>query len=198
MSSLIQHDIKLIAGLGNPGPDYSGTRHNVGQWFVEALARRCSAQFKPESKYKAQVALVHVAGQEVRLMIPTTYMNESGQAISALANFFKIKPEEILIVHDELDLAPGIARLKSGGGHGGHNGLRDSISRLGNNNNFLRLRLGIGHPGDKNKVTPYVLKNPNADDRILIEQSIDQALDVIEQVISGNLQAAMTALHTEK
>lgn len=198
MSSVIQHDIKLIAGLGNPGPDYSGTRHNVGQWFVEALARRFSAQLKLESKYKAQVALVRIAGKEVRLMMPTTYMNESGQAISSLANFFKIKPEEILIVHDELDLAPGIARLKSGGGHGGHNGLRDSISRLGNNNKFLRLRLGIGHPGDKNKVTPYVLKNPNVDDRILIEQSIEWAIDVLEQVISGNLQAAMTALHTKK
>jgi PTH1 family peptidyl-tRNA hydrolase len=191
------NQVKLIVGLGNPGPDYSETRHNVGQWFVEQLAQRQTSNFKLESKYKAQIAKTQIAGKEVRLIIPTTYMNESGQAIAAVANFFKIKPEEILIVHDELDLDPGQARLKQGGGHGGHNGLRDSISCLGNNKNFLRLRLGIGHPGDKNKVTSYVLKKPSAEDRIQIENSIDKALDQIEGVIEGDLQNTMTRLHTE-
>lgn len=191
-------EIKLIVGLGNPGPDYAETRHNVGQWFVEQLAKRCSAQFKLETKYKAQIAKTFIANREVRLVIPNTYMNESGQAIAPLANFFKIKAEEILIVHDELDLLPGVARLKQGGGHGGHNGLRDSINKLSNNNNFLRLRIGIGHPGDKSKVTGYVLKKPDAQDRVLIENSIDAALSVIEKVVEGDLQNAMTQLHTEK
>ncbi len=192
------NEIKLIVGLGNPGPDYSETRHNVGQWFVAELAKRYSAQFKLETKYKAQIAKISIANREVRLVIPTTYMNESGQAIAPLANFFKIKAEEILIVHDELDLSPGVIKLKQGGGHGGHNGLRDAINKLGNNKNFLRLRIGIGHPGDKNKVTGFVLKKPDAQDRQLIEDSINDAVSVIEKVVEGDLQNAMTQLHTEK
>jgi PTH1 family peptidyl-tRNA hydrolase len=197
MSTDQSNDIQLIVGLGNPGPDYSATRHNVGQWFLESLAKQNSANFKVESKYKAQVAKVFIAGKEVRLVIPTTYMNESGQAIAPIANFFKILPQQILVVHDELDLPPGTVRLKKGGGHGGHNGLRDTISKLGNNKEFMRLRIGVGHPGDKSKVTSYVLKKPSADDLISIENSIDKALSVIEKVISGELQAAMTELHTE-
>lgn len=191
------NDIKLIVGLGNPGSDYQATRHNVGHWFVEQLAQRYSAPFKVESKYKARVAKADIAGKELRLMIPTTYMNESGHAIAPFANFFKIAPEQILIVHDELDLEPGTVRLKQGGGHGGHNGLRDSIACLANNKNFLRLRIGIGHPGDKSKVTNYVLKKPSADECISIERSIDNALDVIEKVVQGDLQNAMTQLHTQ-
>lgn len=190
--------IQLIVGLGNPGPDYYATRHNVGQWFVEALAARYQGQFKLESKYKAQVAKVTIAGQEIRLLIPTTYMNESGAAVAPLANFFKIPPEEILVIHDELDLDPGVARLKQGGGHGGHNGLRDIISKLANNKNFMRLRIAIGHPGDKNKVSSYVLKKPSPDDKIEINNSIDRALDVIESVVTGKHQEAMTSLHTQQ
>lgn len=190
-------DIQLIVGLGNPGPDYSTTRHNVGQWFVEALAKQNSAVFKVESKYKAHIAKIKIAGKEVALLIPTTYMNESGQAISLYANFFKILPEQILIVHDELDLPAGVARLKQGGGHGGHNGLRDTISKLANNKEFMRLRIGIGHPGDKNKVTSYVLKKPSTDEKIAIDNSIDKALSIIDKVIVGEMQSAMTLLHTE-
>lgn len=195
--SNLSNDIQLIVGLGNPGPDYSATRHNVGQWFVEALAQQKSSSFKVESKYKAKVAKFNFAGKEIVLLIPTTYMNESGQAISLYANFFKIAPEHMLIVHDELDLPPGVARLKQGGGHGGHNGLRDTIDKLANNKEFMRLRIGIGHPGDKNKVTSYVLKKPSVDEKISIDNSIDKALGVIEKVITGELQNAMTLLHTE-
>ncbi len=197
MSKVQSNDIQLIVGLGNPGPDYSQTRHNVGQWYVEQLARRYSANFKLETKYKAQVAKARISGREIRLVLPTVYMNESGQSIAPLANFFKIKPEQILIAHDELDLAPGIARLKQGGGHGGHNGLRDTISRLGNSKEFTRLRIGIGHPGDKNKVSGYVLKKPSGDDQILIDRSIDDALDITEQVLEGDVQNAMKTLHTQ-
>jgi len=193
----MSQDIQIIVGLGNPGSEYADTRHNAGQWFVEQLARRYNAPFKLETKYKAQVAKASIAGKEVRLLIPSTYMNESGQAVAALANFFKVKPEQILVAHDELDLEPGVVRLKQGGGHGGHNGLRDIISRLGNNKNFMRLRLGIGHPGDKNKVTGYVLKKPGSEDRTLIDNSIDDALGVMEQVMAGEIQNAMTSLHTK-
>ena len=195
--SNLTHDIQLIVGLGNPGPDYSGTRHNVGQWFVEALSQQKASPFKVESKYKAKISKIKLAGKEIVLLIPTTYMNESGQAISLYANFFKIAAEQILVVHDELDLPPGVARLKQGGGHGGHNGLRDTIAKLSNNKEFMRLRIGIGHPGDKNKVTSYVLKKPSVDEKISIQNSIDKALDVIEKVIAGELQSAMTLLHTE-
>lgn len=195
--SNLTNDIQLIVGLGNPGPDYAATRHNVGQWFVEALAKQQSTFFKSETKYKAQLAKIKLAGKDVVLLIPSTYMNESGQAISLYANFFKITPEQILVVHDELDLPPGVSRLKQGGGHGGHNGLRDTINKLANNKEFMRLRIGIGHPGDKNKVTSYVLKNPSVDEKISIDNSIDKALGVIEKVIAGDLQNAMTQLHTE-
>jgi PTH1 family peptidyl-tRNA hydrolase len=190
-------DIQMIVGLGNPGSEYQDTRHNVGQWFVQQLASQHSAKFKLESRYKAQLAKVVIANKEVRLVLPTTYMNESGQSIAPIANFFKLVPEQILVVHDELDLEPGVARLKQGGGHGGHNGLRDTISRLGNSKEFMRLRIGIGHPGDKNKVTTYVLKSPSAEEKIAIQNSIDAALNVIEKVIAGEIQNAMTALHTQ-
>lgn len=197
MSATQTTDIQMIVGLGNPGPEYQLTRHNVGQWFVQRLASQYSATFKLESKYKAQLAKIMIANKEVRLVLPTTYMNESGQAIAPIANFFKLAPEQILVVHDELDLEPGIARLKQGGGHGGHNGLRDTISRLGNNKEFMRLRIGIGHPGDKNKVSNYVLKNPATEEKISIENSIDNALAVIEKILSGDVQNAMTLLHTQ-
>ena len=197
MSTVQTTDIQMIVGLGNPGPEYQATRHNVGQWFVQRLASQYSAKFKFESKYKAHIAKMVIANKEVRLVLPTTFMNESGQAIAPIANFFKLTPEQILIVHDELDLEPGIARLKQGGGHGGHNGLRDTISKLGNNKEFMRLRIGIGHPGDKNKVTGFVLKNPTAEEKIAIENSIDNALSVMEKVIRGELQNAMTLLHTQ-
>ena len=149
--------IQLIVGLGNPGPEYEQTRHNAGALFVERIASAQRVSLTADKKYFGLTAKFSHQGNDVRLLIPTTYMNRSGQAVAALANFFRIKPEAILVAHDELDLPPGVAKLKRGGGHGGHNGLRDIIAQLGNQNDFHRLRLGIGHPGDAKLVSNFVL-----------------------------------------
>ena len=189
--------VDLIVGLGNPGSEYEQTRHNVGFWFLDALARQQNVSFKPEKKFHGEVARFKHQGNDVWLLKPQTYMNLSGQAVQALANFYKIKPENILVVHDELDLSVDTARLKKGGGHGGHNGLRDIAGKMGGNN-FLRLRIGIGHPGDKSKVTNHVLKKASTDDQISIERNIERALNVLPLVIEGELQKAMNELHTDK
>ena len=149
--------IRLIVGLANPGAQYADTRHNAGAWFVTRLADQLGAKLSPDSKSFGLIARVSHQGEDVRLLIPTTFMNRSGQAIAAVAGFYKIAPAEILIAHDELDLSPGQIRLKTGGGHGGHNGLRDAIASLGNQNGFHRLRVGIGHPGDSSLVSGFVL-----------------------------------------
>ena len=187
--------VQLIVGLGNPGPEYEHTRHNAGFWFLDAL--NPSAPFRAEKKFHGEVARLHVDGQEVWLLKPDTFMNRSGQAVLALAQFYKIGLEHILVVHDDLDLPPGVARLKQGGGHGGHNGLRDIISRLGGNG-FLRLRLGIGHPGDKRKVHNHVLKKASSDDKIEIERAIERARAVLPMVVEGELQKAMNRLHSQQ
>ena len=187
--------VQLIVGLGNPGNEYEQTRHNAGFWFVDAVARQYYASFKSEKKFHGDVARITIDGQEVWLLKPDTFMNRSGQAIQALSSFYKIKLENILVAHDELDLDPGVARLKKDGGHGGHNGLRDTVEKMGGKN-FLRLRIGIGHPGDKNKVSGYVLKKASSDDQIDIERSIEQALKVLPQVVDGDLAKAMNELHT--
>ena len=150
--------IQLIVGLGNPGREYENTRHNAGAIFIAQLANTCRASWQEEKKFSGLTTQVNLNNQPVRLLLPLTYMNRSGQSVGAIANFYKIAPESILVVHDELDLAPGTARLKLGGGHGGHNGLRDIISALGNQNTFTRLRIGIGHPGNAKMVADYVLK----------------------------------------
>lgn len=188
--------IKLIVGLANPGSEYAATRHNAGEWFVEALLSGTSDPLKPESKFFASLSQTTLDAHPIRIMVPTTYMNESGKAIAAVCNFYKVEPQEILVAHDELDLPPGTVRLKQGGGHGGHNGLRHIIQALGTPN-FYRLRIGIGHPGNKNQVTNYVLKKPSTDDKNLIDDAITQALHVIPTVLAGDMQKAMTALHTE-
>jgi len=188
--------IELLVGLGNPGPEYAGTRHNAGFWFVDEVARVHGGSFKREKKFHGEVARVRLAGQDVWLLKPDTFMNNSGQAVAALAGFYKIAPEHILVAHDDLDLPVGVARLKQGGGHGGNNGLRDIISRLGNNRNFARLRLGIAHPGESRKVTAHVLGKPSAEDRRAIEDAIDRAMDVLPLVIEGDMQAAMNRLHS--
>ncbi len=189
--------VSLIVGLGNPGSEYEKTRHNAGFWFLDELARQHNTSFKSEKKFHGEVARYKQAGEDVWLLKPMTYMNLSGQAVQALAKFYKIKLEEILVVHDELDLSVDTARLKKGGGHGGHNGLRDIASKMGGNN-FLRLRIGIGHPGDKSKVTNHVLKKASTDDQISIERSIERALNVLPLVIEGEVQKAMNELHTDK
>jgi len=188
--------VELIVGLGNPGAEYEDTRHNAGFWFVDALARQQHVSFKSEKKFHGEVAKFSHAGQDVWLLKPETFMNLSGQSVQALARFFKINVENILVVHDDLDLPPGAARLKQGGGHGGHNGLRDIISKMGGNG-FQRLRLGIGHPGDKSRVTGHVLKKSSSEDRIEIENAIDAALKVLPTILDGELQKAMNLLHTK-
>lgn len=184
----------LLVGLGNPGSEYQNTRHNAGFWFVDEVARRYGGRFKMESKFHGEVCRITVAGHDCHLLKPGTFMNRSGQAVLALAQFFKYPLDSILVVHDELDLPPGSVRLKRGGGHGGHNGLRDMVSRLGSGD-FLRLRIGIGHPGHKDKVVGYVLNRPNADDEALIRQAIDRAVDELPYVLAGELDKAMNRLH---
>lgn len=189
--------IQLLVGLGNPGQEYAATRHNAGAWLVAALAERLQAPLKA-SKFFGLHAQVLVGSQKIHLLLPTTYMNRSGQAIAALANFYKLEPQEILVAHDELDLDPGIVRLKKGGGHGGHNGLRDTISALGNSKDFYRLRIGIGHPGSASQVTNYVLGKASRDDQIRIEAALDETLRHLELILSGDHTQAMNKLHSFK
>jgi len=188
--------IKLIVGLGNPGKDYQSHRHNVGFWFCDALAHLYSGTFKKETKFFGDVAQVNIAGSNLRLLKPNTYMNRSGQSIQSLAKFYQINTDEILVAHDELDLNPGIARVKFGGGHGGHNGLRDTIKAL-SSNDFYRLRIGIGHPGDRSKVADFVLHTPNRSEVEPIQTALVNSLNVIEQVVKGDIEPAMKALHTQ-
>ena len=187
--------IKLIAGLGNPGVKYDKTRHNAGFWFVDELARRYSGTFKLETKFSGECCKIEIAGKTVWLIKPTTFMNRSGLSVKQLSSFFKIPAEQILIAHDELDIDPGTLRLKSGGGHGGHNGLRDLHAQVGKE--YWRLRVGIGHPGAANKVADYVLSRPSAADEIEINNSIDRAADEIERIVSGDMQKVMNTLHTK-
>ena len=190
--------IRLIVGLGNPGPDYQKTRHNAGEWFINQLAHYSNTSLKTESKFFGKTARINIAGYDIRLLVPTTFMNLSGKAISALAKFYQIETDEILVVHDELDLPPGVAKFKLGGGHGGHNGLRDTISKLGNNKNFYRLRLGIGHPGHKDQVTGFVLGKAPQSEQKLIDEAIDEALRCIELLFKDNLAKATHRLHSFK
>ena len=188
--------VELIVGLGNPGPSYERTRHNAGADLVLELAKSMHTELKHESKFYGFTARVRINDRDVRLLTPSTFMNRSGQSIGTLAKFYQIAPENILVVHDELDLAPGIARFKKGGGHGGHNGLRDSIKSLGNSKDFARLRIGIGHPGTAAQVADYVLKKASPNDQQLIANSIDDALRHLPTAVEGQWEKAMTALHS--
>ena len=190
--------IKLIVGLANPGSQYQDTRHNAGAWYVEELARAYNIPFKVESKFHGHFAKGLIGSEDIKLLIPTTFMNVSGKAIQAVANFYKIEPEEILVAHDELDIDPGTLKLKKGGGHGGHNGLRDTVSKLGNNKDFMRLRVGIGHPGHKSQVTNYVLGKPSPDDRNAINLAIDEAVRETPTLLSGDWDKAVQRLHSVK
>ncbi len=190
----MSNTILLIVGLGNPGTQYQQTRHNTGFWFVDELARQYNSQFQFDKKYNAEICQIDVAGCKTTLLKPMTFMNLSGQPVAAWANFYKIPPEQILVAHDELDFEPGKIKLKRGGGHGGHNGLRDIISKFGRKD-FLRLRIGIGHPGHSSQVSNYVLGKPSPDDKISIINSLDAALQVTPDLIQGELQNAMQNLH---
>jgi peptidyl-tRNA hydrolase, PTH1 family len=187
--------IRLIVGLGNPGREYETTRHNVGFLWVDELARLQKLGFKSEAKFHGLTARGQLHGNEVLLLKPQTFMNVSGRSVVALVQFYKIEPAEILVVHDELDLPPGVARLKMGGGHGGHNGLKDIIAQLGTKD-FWRLRIGIGHPGDRAEVSNYVLNDPRREERELVEEAMQKAQNVAHLVIEGKTEAAMLKLHS--
>jgi PTH1 family peptidyl-tRNA hydrolase len=189
--------IRLIVGLGNPGREYESTRHNAGFWWVDELARAQQLSFRNEAKFHGLMARGRLHGQEVFLLKPQTFMNVSGRAVGALAQFHKIEPAEILVVHDELDLQPGVARLKLGGGHGGHNGLKDIIAHLGSKD-FWRLRIGIGHPGERAEVVNFVLNDPRREERELIEEAMLQAQNIAHLIIEGKIEAAMLKLHSAK
>ena len=188
--------IQLIVGLCNPGKTYEGTRHNAGAFFVEEIARRCGAALASESKFHGDTARVTFSGHDLRLLRPDTFMNRSGRSVAALANFYRIAPEAILIAHDELDMPPGSARFKQGGGHGGHNGLRDIIPALGGNREFHRLRVGIGHPGHARVVSDYVLAKPSKADRQAIDAIVDEAVASLPLLLDGDAVKAMTRLHS--
>jgi PTH1 family peptidyl-tRNA hydrolase len=192
--------IRLIVGLGNPGPEYEQTRHNAGFWLVDALAANANVRLGRETRYQALAAKTVIGGAEVWLLEPQTYMNRSGQSVGTLARFYKIAADEILVVHDELDLPPGAAKIKKGGSSGGHNGLKDITAALGTQD-YWRLRLGIGHPralGLQQPVVDYVLHRPRREEQLLIDGAIAKSLEVIAPLCQGRFEAAMMQLHTNK
>jgi peptidyl-tRNA hydrolase, PTH1 family len=191
---MAKQPVKLVVGLGNPGPEYEATRHNAGFWWVENLADAQRVRLRAQSKFFGRVGRLTDGASDCWLLLPTTYMNESGRAVQAIAAFYKIVPDEILVVHDELDLPPGTARLKKGGGVAGHNGLRDISAKLGPD--FWRLRIGIGHPGDRNVVIDYVLHPPRQEEAQLISNAVEHSLEVWPLIQTGEMEKAMHRLHT--
>lgn len=189
--------IKLFVGLGNPGPEYEATRHNAGFWWIDAVARELKTSLVMDKSYHGLVARTAVKGQTLWLLAPQTWMNDSGKSVAALARFFKVLPEEILVAHDELDIVPGQVKLKFGGSHAGHNGLRDIHARLGTDD-YWRLRIGVGHPGVKADVVNWVLKKPSPDHRALIEESIQRCLRALPELLTGEMEKATMHIHTSK
>lgn len=188
--------IELIVGLGNPGPQYQGNRHNAGAIFVAELCRRYHGQMRVEAKFAGEFGTVTLDGREIRLLFPTTFMNRSGRSVAAVCRFYKIAPENMLVAYDEIDFAVGVTRFKEGGGHGGHNGIRDIIAALGGASGFYRLRIGVGHPGHKSMVANYVLSDPSRSEAEIINADIDEAIRVIPKAIAGHWEEAMRLLHT--
>ncbi len=187
--------VRLLVGLGNPGPRYADTRHNAGFWFADRLAADRGSSFRAESRFEGEVARIVAGGANCLLQKPMTFMNKSGSAVQKLAAFYRIPPAEILVVHDDLDLPPGTARLKAGGGHGGHNGLRDLHRHLGAD--YSRLRIGIGHPGMRDAVIGYVLERPGREEEQQMRQAIDAALEVVDALVGGDWDLAVRRLHTK-
>ena len=188
--------LSLIVGLGNPGKEYAQTRHNAGFWFVEQLADRYGISLKAEPKFHGFTGRGQIEGHDVRLLLPTTFMNRSGQSVVPFAKFYQVTPEAILIAHDELDMDPGIIRLKTGGGHGGHNGLRDIVPHIGPN--FHRLRIGIGHPGSKERVSGHVLGKAPSSEQALMDAAIDHALSKVKMLVDGQVSQAMNQINAYK
>ena len=192
----MSNKIKMIVGLGNPGSEYEQTRHNAGFWFIDELAWQYKATLKEEKKFFGSVARISISGSDLWFLKPSTFMNRSGQAVAALAQFYKIKPEEILVVHDELDIPCGRIKFKLGGGNGGHNGLKDIQARLGTSD-FYRLRLGIDHPGDRNLVVGYVLNKPSPEHRQQIDEAINKSLKAVPMLLAGEWEEAVRFLHSK-
>ncbi|WP_311950492.1 aminoacyl-tRNA hydrolase [Halomonas piscis] len=190
--------VLALIGLGNPGPQYAATRHNAGAWLVDAVAREARVELRPEKKFLGLYARARLGDSELHLLNPTTFMNKSGAAVAALCQFFKLAPEELLVAHDELDLPAGQARYKTGGGHGGHNGLRDTISALGQQKQFHRLRIGIGHPGESHRVVNYVLSRPSKAEQVAIDAALDECLATLPLGLAGDWPRAMQRLHSAK
>lgn len=188
----------MLVGLANPGPEYANTRHNAGAWFITELAARYNCTLKHDPKYHGLTGKVIIQNQEFKLLIPTTYMNLSGKSVSSLANFFKIPVEDILVAHDELDLEPGVAKLKKGGGHGGHNGLKDIIAKMANKKDFMRLRIGIGHPGHREMVTGWVLGKAAKEDQEKMDAAVDEAVRCMEILAKDGVLKAQNRLHSFK
>jgi PTH1 family peptidyl-tRNA hydrolase len=188
--------LALVVGLGNPGTEYARTRHNAGEDFVRLLAEQFRCVLKQEARFHGLTGRIVLAGVDLRLLVPLTFMNRSGQAVGAMAGFFRIPSARILVAYDELDLPAGQVRFKSGGGHGGHNGVRDIVAALGNDASFHRLRIGIGHPGDRNRVSAHVLSRPSADDRLRIDRCLDEALRCMPDAVQGNCPIAMNRLNS--
>jgi peptidyl-tRNA hydrolase, PTH1 family len=187
--------LRLIVGLGNPGSEYARTRHNAGFWLVDELARRHRGMFRAESRHQGELARVAIGGDDVWLLKPTTFMNRSGASIASVCGFYKIDTAQVLVAHDEIDLLVGAVRLKQGGGHGGHNGLRDTIAAIGEG--FWRVRLGVGHPGSRDQVVDYVLRRASADEDALIQQAVASAADIVPLILADGAQKAMNRLHTK-
>lgn len=195
---MIVSSLKLIVGLANPGAAYAETRHNAGAWYINLLAERYNQPLKEESKFFGHTARLTIGTEDIRLLIPTTYMNLSGKAVAVMANFYRITPEQILVAHDELDLPPGVARFKLGGGHGGHNGLKDIISNLANSRDFHRMRIGIGHPGERHQVVNFVLGKPPTNERHLMDNAINEAVRSTQLWLKENRLKAINQLHAFK
>lgn len=189
--------IKLIVGLGNPGKKYENTRHNAGAWLIQVLARKTHSNLKTQNQFQGEHALVNLFGNECHLFVPTTFMNLSGQAVHAIMHYYKIHPSELLVAHDEIDIAVGDIRLKLGGGHGGHNGLHDIIQNI-KNNEFYRLRIGVGRPDNRPDVIDYVLQAPSKAERKLMDEAIHRGIDILPYLLQKEGQKAMQILHTKK
>ena len=187
--------IRIIAGLGNPEERYERTLHNAGFWFVDAVARKFGGQFRYEKKFDAEICRVPVHGEDLWLVKPQSYMNHSGPPVRGMLDYYRLRVAQLLVAHDEIDLSPGTVRIKDGGGHGGHNGIRDVMRHCGAD--FLRLRLGVGHPGEKDQVTNYVLKRGSSETEAAIERNIDETIAVMPELVEGDVNAAMKKLHTK-
>ncbi len=190
--------IELIVGLGNPGPQYQSNRHNAGAIFLNELCRVYNGQLRHETKFGGEFGTLTINGKDIKLLRPTTFMNHSGRSVAAVCHFFKIEPENMLVVYDEIDFDVGVTRLKAGGGHGGHNGMRDIINALGGRNEFYRLRIGVGHPGHKSMVANYVLSDPSKSEAEVLMAKIDDATRVMPKAVAGDWEEAMRLLHTQE